>query len=238
MKFSKILQNARGMSLVSVMVAAGMIGGLSLVVMNLVQISKKTSKTMEADLEVNQMHQMVLRHLRNSENCTATFVGKNFGDLLEVSSTDAVIKKLDSTGAVVDYRLVTEEHPVQLKSIRLYVPSTSTSIPSNAHMSYSGNELGKDGWDVIVQFTYSKYQSSGTGAAKIFGATEVVKFERIILNNFSVPTMVDDPADCAGATQVLTHGREFDFEEDSEAMFFGQCHDAAVTNAIVGCFDR
>lgn len=65
-------KDQQGFSLAEVMVAAGMMGALSLVVVNLSQTANKTTKTMSQNVEITEIHSTVLRALSIESACTET----------------------------------------------------------------------------------------------------------------------------------------------------------------------
>lgn len=74
---SEILKNQRGFSLAEIMIAAGMMGIVSVGVMNLVQDSTKANKGMTMNFEINQISQAIEGHLRDDVACRNTLVGLN-----------------------------------------------------------------------------------------------------------------------------------------------------------------
>ena len=74
------LLNQLGMSMVEIMVAAGLLGGLSLGVMRLMENSTKAAKTIEAKDEISMLTNQINDVLKNPNNCEATFGSKKEGD--------------------------------------------------------------------------------------------------------------------------------------------------------------
>lgn len=74
--FSQIIRDGeKGFSLVEIMVAAGMLGVVSLGVMNVMSNMSKGSKKLQQDSEVYSLEQTVRMNMRKQRNCTASFRG-------------------------------------------------------------------------------------------------------------------------------------------------------------------
>jgi prepilin-type N-terminal cleavage/methylation domain-containing protein len=74
MKKNFAFMDKKGFSLVEVMVAAGMLGLVSLGVMKLTENQSKSSKTFETKFEVTSIVAEIRTLLSNSDSCTSTFV--------------------------------------------------------------------------------------------------------------------------------------------------------------------
>jgi hypothetical protein len=68
------MNNEKGMSLVSVMMAAAMMGGLALVLTQLGSNSAKIQRTASTSNEVNELYNRVQKYLLDSDNCDATLI--------------------------------------------------------------------------------------------------------------------------------------------------------------------
>ncbi len=78
LRFNKMLKNALGFTLVEVMVAAGLLGGLSLVTVQLSQKGKMASKTARTDAMIYQMMGKMHNIFEEVDNCTQTLTGRDF----------------------------------------------------------------------------------------------------------------------------------------------------------------
>ncbi len=76
----KTLMRQRGFSLVQVMVAVGLMGGLALTMMKMMENQTKQQKTMELKAEQGDMANMMRQVLNNKVSCEATFLGFSPGN--------------------------------------------------------------------------------------------------------------------------------------------------------------
>ncbi len=79
-----LFKNDKGFSLVNVMIAASIAGGLALGVMRLSQTSNNVTRKMTADIELGSTLGLISQVLKSKEACTATFEGvdpRGTGDL-------------------------------------------------------------------------------------------------------------------------------------------------------------
>jgi len=72
-------KDQQGFSLAEVMVAAGMMGALSLVVVNLSKTANKTTKTISQTVEITEIHSTVLRALSIESACQETMTRSTSG---------------------------------------------------------------------------------------------------------------------------------------------------------------
>jgi len=86
--FKKIIKSQSGFSLAEVMVAAGMLGVVSLAVTQLMSNMSKGSKKLQQDAEVYGIEQRINQSMRKQSNCTASFRGENlsaaFSDVVDL----------------------------------------------------------------------------------------------------------------------------------------------------------
>lgn len=71
----KILRNFSGFSLIQVMIAVGMLGGVALMVAKLGSDQSKLSKTARTSFDTNELYARFQRFLLNSEICNNSFSG-------------------------------------------------------------------------------------------------------------------------------------------------------------------
>jgi len=77
------MKNNKGFSLVQVMVAAGLMGGLALGVMQITKQMQTTAVVGETLLEENQLFNHISTILIDANSCEETFKGLSFGDSVE-----------------------------------------------------------------------------------------------------------------------------------------------------------
>ncbi|MCT4641317.1 MAG: hypothetical protein N4A33_03400 [Bacteriovoracaceae bacterium] len=68
-----MFKNNNGFSLVQVMIASAIAGGLSLVVMNIISNSNKAQKTLEVNQELAEVFSRVSRYIANKDICSRVF---------------------------------------------------------------------------------------------------------------------------------------------------------------------
>ena len=78
-RHKKILKNGEGMSLVGVLVAAGMMGGLALFLANMAKQQHVAQKRADTGVAMTALHQTVLSVLNDGESCTETLRGIGMG---------------------------------------------------------------------------------------------------------------------------------------------------------------
>ncbi|MBI2520550.1 MAG: hypothetical protein HYV97_09030 [Bdellovibrio sp.] len=211
-----LICSRKGFSLAEVLVAAGLFGGLSLAIMHFMQSSTQSSNTIMASMEVTQLHNQVLLHLRNYDNCYQTFRDHYFGDdniplarALKDGKKDNTFKGL--TG---------EKAPVKLIGIKLY--GHDEKLPDVANKDSSVVVQDQHGWTIVAEFKYEKYKSI-SGAPKIFGGSSVSKFELLKFDNFFINTLISDSATCtAHPFNFVGPGREYQLD-DGTIIFIAPC---------------
>ncbi|MBT6325476.1 MAG: hypothetical protein HOJ35_05870 [Bdellovibrionales bacterium] len=209
--------NHRGFSLVSVMVAAGLLAGLALGITKFMQTAGKSAKGMEDAIEVNQLHGQVLLYLNNKDNCDATFGAKN------LQSNSLSLKKPDGA----DFTAFSSGNSgVQLENIKTFSP-LDNNLPSKASHLAVSNKSESDGWWVVTEYKYSK---SGKG----FGSSSVTKYGLRKFNNFHDPHFVSNPSSCTDlAYGVLGEINQFDL--DGTIIQLAQCHRSDPSLVINNC---
>ncbi len=75
-----VVLNTRGFSLVQVMVAIGLMGGLALAMMRMTDNQIKQQKTMEMKAELGDVATIIRQTLSNKNACITTFLGMSPGD--------------------------------------------------------------------------------------------------------------------------------------------------------------
>lgn len=226
--------NTKGFSLVSVMIAAGMMGGLALGVMKFMQDSSKSSTTLMANVEVNDLHQKVLLFLSNPLNCKATFSGRHFGD-----DEIPLARSADSIGTPDQNfnGLSGTDSKVKLTDIKIYHPVNETA-PASADLELPAQEPELDGWWSIVEFKYDKYKTVAGQKAKIFGGTQVKRFSLMKFDNFDVSNWVDNKDICSTIPYTLAgDGKEYVVvgSGGEETIWLGPCMNGNPALPILSC---
>lgn len=123
-KKSKNILKSAGISLLEVLLAAGLMGGLSLVVTQLAQNSQKSITSLESSNDVLTVVQGIQSVLSNPENCTETFRSKNASD-----EADAVTAIKDKSSGVFEdnYKTIAADPNMVYGQRRLKISSYSLS---------------------------------------------------------------------------------------------------------------
>ena len=120
----KLFSGSRGMGLMEVLLAAGLMGGLSLVVSQLVSNSQRSVNHLESSSEILTMMQGIQSLLSSPENCTASFQGKSASNHPNVAN---LLKKETPSGIVYDYKTVQADPNMTYGQRRLKINSYSLS---------------------------------------------------------------------------------------------------------------
>jgi len=110
------MKNNKGFSLVQVMVAAGLLGGVALGVMQLSKQMQSTTIMGATNLEENQIINHISTILLDADSCEKTFVGLAFGDPVES------IKRVKSNGEAMEVYSLGETYgnrTISLKDMKL-----------------------------------------------------------------------------------------------------------------------
>jgi type II secretory pathway pseudopilin PulG len=153
-KYLKLLRSTRGFSLVEVMIAAGMLGLVSLGVMQLTSNQSKSTKTFETKFEVTSIVAEIRTLLSNTESCKATF------------ATNPA-----NGGTAYDYNEGALSNPMSLRSVRGLVTRDryTSNTDKNLAPSY-GNANVK-----ILSYELSDADPSvGINAADTQGTTHLI----------------------------------------------------------------
>src|SRR5690606_37893999 len=112
------------MGLMEVLLAAGLMGGLSLVVSQLLSNSQRSVNHLESSFEILTMMQGIQSLLSSRENCTASFQGKSASNHPNVAN---LLKKETPSGIVDDYKTVQADPNMTYGQRRLKINSYSLS---------------------------------------------------------------------------------------------------------------
>ena len=84
-KCKHILSNQRGLSLVEILVAVGMLGGLSIAVVNMTKQQAKLSTQSQLDGDISEASARILNALNSPKYCDNNFKGKSLIGTIPVS---------------------------------------------------------------------------------------------------------------------------------------------------------
>ncbi|HAZ14383.1 MAG: hypothetical protein A2X86_19335 [Bdellovibrionales bacterium GWA2_49_15] len=223
-----LIKSPKGFSLAEVLVAAGLFGGLSLAVMHFMQSSTQSSNTVMASMEVTQLHNQVLLHLRDENNCRLTFGNHQFGD----NNIPLARALKDGTKDDNFKGLTGDKAQIKLIGIKLYRPDEKPPEVANFDSTFTAPD--QDGWTIVAEFKYEKYKST-SAPAKIFGGNNVSKFHLLKFNNFVVDELITNPATCtADPFNVVGQGRDYQLD-DGTILFIAPCLKGAPGNVVQSC---
>ncbi|MEC7275555.1 MAG: hypothetical protein VXV96_04475 [Bdellovibrionota bacterium] len=124
----KLKFDQQGFSLVSVLVAAGLVAGISLAIMNISKQSTTVQRDFTGKMEVDTLLTEIRAALAVPENCTETFQGRRATD---DSSNPALnnLKIRNNAGVFIDRFLVNEKYGqgiIEIRSFALSDPGIAT----------------------------------------------------------------------------------------------------------------
>lgn len=121
--------NQKGFSLVQVMVAAGLLGGIALIATQLTSNMNKGLKNAESTADVQNLVQQIQRLLANPDNCTPTFIGKNAKE-----TPNAVKFIVDNSAGVAaeNYKVISHDPKVRYGQGQLRIKSYALSEAGDA----------------------------------------------------------------------------------------------------------
>ncbi len=86
-----LLKNAKGFTIVEIMIAVGLMAGLSMVAMQMMKTQSTTSASISAKMDEMEIKRNIMLTLQDSIACKTTFAGKNIGqDLTAIKSSKGV----------------------------------------------------------------------------------------------------------------------------------------------------
>jgi hypothetical protein len=141
--------------MVQVMIAAGMIGGLSLVLTELMKQQAKTKRTAELDTEINMITDLIRKAINNKEMCDASFAKVGRGDNIE-----GIRLSQTSDQYFCKAREKFKASKIYIRSIRLLTKDEQADIQSNFFISKAGTS------EVVVEILMEK-QGDGYGGKHI-----------------------------------------------------------------------
>lgn len=131
------LLNEKGFSLVSVMVAAGMLGVLSLGVMQLTKTSSNTQTFFQSSMDSLDLSREVTLILSSPNDCAASFAGTTFrGSQIQTTSEDIQLWSSDQDGNRSRLRFSSDSADKQSKLGKVVINSINFSMPD-----YTGGDF-------------------------------------------------------------------------------------------------
>lgn len=183
-------KDQKGFSLISVMIAMGLLGVLIASTSEIFTMFGKFAKTSTANTEVNILYTRILSHLSDPNNCSATFYNHYIPGSLEIDTataglpfdssagTQVYLKKVDNDGSIRAYDVSPAGNEVKLIGMDTLDP---TSMSADLFAKYGLSDVPKtDGWDVLVRFTFQKGTSNN-----LLGSKNIIKYTTVRLNNFT-----------------------------------------------------
>lgn len=140
--FKQLITSQKGYSLVQVLMATGLVGGLALAVAKLGKDSFNATQTINANIEINQTITDISNILSDSNNCNATFgIGS--------STTNSIseIRRSNSPGVSVPvYRTNTEYGNGTFRIVNMQTVPSSTGIELRVSIQKNNQQVlgGKD----------------------------------------------------------------------------------------------
>jgi hypothetical protein len=136
---SKFSEN--GFSLVQVMVSVGIMGGLALMMMTMMENQTKQQKTIELNSEKNDIKAIIKQVISNLGACNATFIGMSPGDeIREIRTTsDMSVAPFAQTG-------------VKFKNMNVYIKSMRL-LTRQEELDAKLREVGSD----PIQYNYDGF---------------------------------------------------------------------------------
>jgi Tfp pilus assembly protein PilV len=167
--FHKVWKNHLGMSLVEVLLAASIVGGGALLVMNLAGENRKVTTQSEADKEISQASGEIFSLLMDPANCNANFFGLTTG----TGSITAISKCVGGNCRSPGSGVKTTVFPVSASWM-----SSQNMIGNNVRISsitYRVNRMiGIRHSTLFLDVVFNKNTKPSTTMTKRYGALVVV----------------------------------------------------------------
>jgi hypothetical protein len=192
-----LLSSNQGFSLVQVMVSVGIMGGLALMMMTMMENQAKQQKTIELKSEQNDIKAIIKQVLANKDACDATFVSMAPGDeIFEIRTmADPSIAPFAKTG--VKFKNMN----VYIKKIRLlsrqeeldvgHRPLTNPPTPPISYTSSNGPPNGfGTGW-LRINFVKNIGVVSDTNKSQQFYGARETSVDIPIFGHFYYDVMVN-----------------------------------------------
>ena len=146
-----MLPDRRGFSIVGVIVAAGMLGGLALFLANITREQHVTQRKAETGVEITALHRKILSVLYDGEACTVTLGPDSFLPL--GTSTRSLTQLKNKAGTAVVETGVEVNNLLEVESITLKNARGSTGLTREVDMEFVIKKTSKaiTGYDKHVK---------------------------------------------------------------------------------------
>ena len=201
-----------GMSMVSVMIASAIMGGLGLVMMQYVETASKNSKYTRALSELEVLHNSFLSLLKNPASCQASFKGKEIGKEYAEGSYNEVAGQMVWVGKKVLARIIHDKDgkelidpqweanskgaKIKLVKIKIYSPISPIAPPPKAPKPEKTPT--DNGWVTTVAFFYEMYKPAPGAKETMMGSSDQVRYVSMVFNNFKFLTLAKGRSNCSG----------------------------------------
>lgn len=207
-----LLKNKAGFSLPELMVAAGLLGAISLGVMKLMENSTKASKNIEMKDSIIQAHREINDVLSTSLNCESTFADKTVG------SPIYFVNQVINGESVAKFQVGTDIAPnVTLQSMKI------VSIDPNG--SVGNSALAK------VEVVYKKKSALAIGGQEL---KKELSLNANLCQKLALQktTLAEIKSACSGSNKTL-----IDSPTLWEGIYYANCQDCstAIDNKIESC---
>lgn len=218
------LSNEKGFSLVSVMVAIGLAGGLALILMELSQQQSKQHSKALVDSELIEIYGQFNRVISKAESCGATFVGLQRGDKV-MEFRYSFDENAEPFAVVDDVELDQGGKPFR-KGMKMQVVEMKLLADSNNNQIYDDYENDPDPLRVtdqvaVLQVTFRRPKN-------VIGA-------RVIKKIFEIPVAIGEGEMSTGATpEIVQQSCETTNDRCIASFDNYECvPDAEINNAVV-----
>lgn len=198
---TKIFKNHEGFSLVQIMIAMGLLGVISVGIMQVMKTGTKTQTTLETSFELTQALSFIERTLASPGACEATVKDKNLGDTL------TAINDYDSDGETVKaiYTINQEIGKIKILSIKI---DTAMNTTSDGGLT-----------NIIIEF-----DKGNSGKRDMFGGKTFTKKIAIFADNCDRDLIVNQASKGNLQTTCNSYGGKIkDYEQDTDGTWFGTC---------------
>jgi prepilin-type N-terminal cleavage/methylation domain-containing protein len=170
------MSGEKGFSLLEVLVAVAVMGGLSLVMLQMNQNQLKQQKTVELKGEISDIMTVIRHTLNNEEACNATFKGTNFDDknlVDEIRST----KDFDKPPLARIGNVKFQNFNVYIKEMRLLTRAEEVSMGINNVIS-TVDGFGRATFKITFVKNIGAIDPAST-SREFFGGKETVQYVTI-----------------------------------------------------------
>lgn len=214
-------QGQKGFSLAEVMVGAGILGALSLVVVNMTTDINRSQRSMESKFQIGQIQSRIHETLRTPENCALTVKGKTRNSSPNGISLPGIIIKTGDSPVTTDFLVKSDElfgagnnyNNLTVGDIRLisYIDeddgsTTGTAQGTTTVSDGSGGTINVEYGDAIIRVPFTKADASEASEVAVakrssYGSLEVERDFRIKIR---VDSGTNEILDCYAVEDNVT----------------------------------